>query len=171
MTISLQNKTMIKSTVESYKYYNALCKGRPGVTDAQEEDESGEAKGLDEQGDDDLDEGFQQFADAPQAFYCAAVIGHLIQQGKKHQVEGQVRDLLRRAEQWDRPDKDDIRQPLTVLVKLHYGVTDPDEVLQVVAELAEVGIKRIYDEVRESGQFDFQARIAKLRELGKPTNG
>jgi hypothetical protein len=168
MTVSLCNKTVIKQTVEAYKYYNALCRGRPGVTSAEEE-ESQEPKELDENETDDIDEGFEQFADGPQAFYCAAVIGHLVQQGKRYEVKGEVRDLFRRADQWDRPEKDDIKEPLSVLAKLHYGVTNPDEILQVVAELAEVGIRRIYEEVRENGQFDFQVRIADLRAMGKST--
>lgn len=174
MTVSLQNKTMIRSTVEAYKYYNALCRGRPGVTGEEreeEDEESTEAKPVDEDVNDDIDEGFEQFADGPQAFYCAAVIGHIVQQGKRYEVKGEVKDLLRRAEQWDRPDKEDIREPLSVLVKLHYGATNPDEILQVVAELAEVGIRRIYEEVRETGQFDFQDRIADLRASEKSAAG
>jgi len=164
MTVSLQNKTVIRCTVDAHKYYNVLCKGRPGLT-GEEEEESTDEKSLDE--DIEAEEGSEQFADGPQAFYCAAVIGHLVQMGKRYQVEGEVKDLLRRADQWDRDDKLEIREPLSVLAKLHYGVTDPDEILQVVAELAEVGIRRIYEEVRETGQFDFQARIADLRALGK----
>ncbi len=167
MTVSLQNKTMIRSTVEAYKYYNALCRGRPGITGEEEEKEESSEKSIDEDIDAEADAGFEQFADGPQAFYCAAVIGHLVQQGKRYEVKGEVRDLLRRAEQWDRPEKEDIRESLGVLVKLHYNVTNPDEILQVVAELAEAGIRRIYEEVREGGEFDFQARIADLRELGK----
>jgi hypothetical protein len=170
MTVSLQNKTVIRCTVEAHKYYNTLCKGRPGLTGEEDEgEESAEAKPLDE--DIEAEVGSEQFADGPQAFYCAAVIGHLVQMGKRYEVKGEVKDLLRRADQWDRPDKQDIREPLSVLAKLHYGVTDPDEILQVVAELAEVGIRRIYEEVRETGQFDFQARIADLRELGKKSTG
>ena len=160
MTLSLQNKTTIRCTVEAFKYYNALCRGRPGMKDEGEE-ESLEAKAVDEDANDE--ENFEQFADGPQAFYCAAVIGHLVQQGKRYDVKGEVKDLLRRAEQWDRPDKDPIREPLSVLAKLHYGVTNPDEILQVVAELAEAGIRGIYAEVRETGQFDFQKRIEDLR--------
>jgi hypothetical protein len=160
---------MIRSTTEAYKYYNALCRGRPGVTEGEEEEESPNDKPLDENENDDFEKGFEQFTDGPQAFYCAAVIGHLVQQGKRYDVKGEVRDLLRRAEQWDRQDREGIKEPLSVLVKLHYGVTDPDEILQVVAELAEVGIRRIYLEVKESGQFDFQVRIADLRALGKST--
>jgi hypothetical protein len=167
MTVPLRNKTMIRCTSEAFKYYNALCKGRPGVTDEREEALTKQTQGLDAEDDNESESEFEQFTDAPQAFYCAAVIGHLIQQGKRPSVSGELKDLLRRAEQWDRPDRDEIKRPLTSLAKLHYEVSDPDEVLQVVSELAEVGIRQIYDEVKEYGQFDFQSRIAELRESGK----
>jgi hypothetical protein len=107
------------------------------------------------------------FQDTPQAFFVAAVIGHLLQGGKRYEAPGKRSELLQRAEQWDRPDREILRNAFTFLGKLEYGVKEPDDVLQVVAELAEVGIRHIWKEVDTKGYFDFNARISQLRDLSK----
>ena len=66
-------------------------------------------------------------------------------------------------QQWERAEKEDIRKALTFLVKLEYGKSEPNEVLQIVAELAERGIRHIRDKVFESGEYNFLEIVEKLR--------
>ena len=51
----------------------------------------------------------------------------------------------------------------TYLAKLEYNVNSEDDVLQVVAELAECGIKHIRNKVSETGDFDFLSVVEELR--------
>jgi hypothetical protein len=107
-----------------------------------------------------------------QAFYCAAVVGHLLQRGKRHEVnEKAAKDqLILRQQHWDQREKADLKKALTFLVNIEYKVTDEDEVLQVVAELAEVGIRHIRDKVTETGEYDWVGEINRLRKKTESRN-
>lgn len=150
--MSLVTPSRILATDEAHKAYNYLCKARKVDIDLKKEREQ---------------RGTVIFQDTPQAFFVAAVIGHLLQGGKRYQANGKRSELLQRAEQWDRPDREILRNAFTFLAKLEYGVKEPDDVLQVIAELAETGIRHIWKEVDTKGFFDFNGRILQMRNLGK----
>lgn len=150
--MSLVNPSRILATEEAHKAYDYLCKARKVEVELKKEREQ---------------RGTVIFQDTPQAFFAAAVIGHLLQGGKRPQISGKRSELLQRAEQWDRPDREVLKNAFTFLAKLEYEAKEADEVLQVVAELAEVGIRQIWIEVDTKGFFDFEARIAQLRGMNK----
>jgi hypothetical protein len=139
---SLVSNTRILGTAEARDCYDSLCKKREDRADMRTE----------------------VFSDTVQAFYVAAAIGHLLQRGQRYVVKAtkDIRELLSR-EQWDRPDKKSLKMAFTYLAKLEYGVASDDDVLQVVAELAERGIRHIKDRVSETGDFDFITLIEQLR--------
>ena len=146
----LVSRSRVLATEEAHKCYDYLCKRREVTPELRKEKEQ---------------RGTIVFQDTPQAFYVAVIVGHLLQGGDRYQVKGgKPRELLQRAEQWDRPEKETLRNAFTFLAKLEYGVKEQDDVLQVVAELSERGIRQIWQEVDTKGFFDFGERIKRLRE-------
>jgi hypothetical protein len=97
------------------------------------------------------------FSDTVQAFYVAAIVGHFKQDGKRPKIEDVQKEGLILLQHWERQEKKDLRKALTFLIKLDYKAKEATEVLQIVAELADVGIQEIRDKVTESadtGMFD-----------------
>lgn len=152
MDDSLVSRTRIFATEEAHKYYDYLCKGRQVSADIDR---------------DRKEKGWITFTDTPQAFYVAAVVGHMLQNGERYSVSGKKRELLLRAEHWERMEKTDLRRNFTYLAKLEYNAREPDDILQVVAELAERGIRHIWEHYQTRGTFDFTDLMSKLRESTK----
>lgn len=140
----LVSPTRISATAEAHECYDLLCGQR------QVDDETKRRR-------------IMIFADTVQAFYCAAVVGHLLQRGERYAVKEKAREGLILRQQWERKEKADLRKALTFLANMEYGVTEPDEVLQVAAELAEVGIRHIKKKVFENGDFDWNQMLVELR--------
>jgi hypothetical protein len=143
-TESLVSSTRISATSEAHKCYDLLCGARQidAQTAAMRKELFGDPKRV-------------IFSDTVQAFYVAAVVGHFKQEGKRPKIEGKAKEGLILLQHWERQEKKDLRKALTFLVKLEYGAKDPKEVLQIVAELAEVGIREIKDKVVQTGDTDF----------------
>ncbi|MCJ7634547.1 ATP-binding protein, partial [Candidatus Bathyarchaeota archaeon] len=141
MSTRLVSPTRIFGTTIAHECYDSLCKKRQ--VDARMRKEI--------------------FSDTVQAFYVAAAVGHLLQRGQRYVVEAKTSKELLSREQWDRPDKKSLKMAFTYLAKLEYNVASDDDVLQVVAELAERGIRQIKDRVSETGDFDFITLIDQLR--------
>jgi hypothetical protein len=106
------------------------------------------------------------FHDTVQGFYTAAAIGHLLQKGKKYHVEGKTEALILRSH-WESSEKAELRKAYTYLAKLEYGAKDEHESLQVVAELAEAGVRFIRDKVVETHEFSFETMLDPLRRVTK----
>ena len=158
MTVSLVSPTRISATIEAHECYDLLCGQRknpsPEMLKRQKEH---------------LGDDWPLFDDTVQGFYAAAAIGHIIQQGKRYEVKGKVEELILRTH-WERADRRDLRKAFTYLAKLEYHVKDDKDgnlSLQVVAELAEAGIKYIRDEVVERNEFDFERMLERLRKTTK----
>jgi len=151
MTTSLVSPTRVSATPEAIECYDLLC--------GQRKDTSLEVVRLRQEhlGGEHL------FADTVQAFYTAAAIGHLLQKGKRYVVKGKAKEIILR-QQWDRTEKRELRKAFTYLTKLEYGAKDDkDESLQIVAELAEAGIRYIRDKVIETNEFNFEEMLEPLR--------
>lgn len=136
--------TRVSATAEAHECYDLLCGQR------QVDDEIKKKRIL-------------IFTDTVQAFYCAAVVGHMLQRGERYTVKDKAREGLILRQQWDRREKADLRKALTFLANMDYGVTEPDEVLQVIAELAETGIRHIRKRVFENGDFEWEQMLTELR--------
>ncbi len=147
MSQPLVTPAIIYATAEAHECYDLLCGTR------QVEDPELKKKQI------------RIFSDTVQAFYCAAVIGHNLQQGTRYIVKDKAtkRKGLLQRQQWERKEKSDLRKALTFLVNLEYGVSEGDEVLQVVTELAEAGIRHIRKKVFENGDFDWNSILDQLR--------
>lgn len=142
MSERLVAPTRIYATTIAHQHYDALCKKRQKDPRMR----------------------IEIFSDTPQAFYVAAAVGHLLQKGQRYIVKEKIsKDGLILREHWDRPDKSFLKMAFTYLVKLEYNVSSEDDVLQVVAELAERGIRHIGEKVSETGDFDFVHIIDQLR--------
>lgn len=142
MSARLVSPTRIFGTTIAHECYDALCKKRH----------------------EDPRMRIEIFSDTVQAFYVAAAVGHLLQRGQRYVVKAKIsKQGLILREHWDRPDKRFLKMVFTYLAKLEYNVASEDDVLQVVAELAERGIKHIRDKVSETGDFDFITLIDQLR--------
>lgn len=157
MTTSLVSPTRLSATLEAHECYDLLCRQRknpsPEILRRQKEHLGGEPL----------------FDDTVQAFYGAAAIGHLIQKGKRYEVKGKAEELILR-QQWERAEKRDLRKAFTYLAKLEYGVKDDkdgNQSLQIIAELAESGIRYIRDKVVERNEFDFEKMLDPLRKVTK----
>ncbi len=94
------------------------------------------------------------FDDTVQAFYVAAVVGQIVQAGKRPSIDEKAREGLILLQHWERQEKRDLRNALEFLVTAEYKITEPKEILQVVAELAEVGIRKIRDVITQYGEID-----------------
>jgi hypothetical protein len=154
MKTSLVSPTRIFATPEAHECYDLLCGSRknpsPEVLKRQRELL-----------------GKHLFDDSIQAFYAAAAVGHLLQKGNRYEVKGKTEELIQR-QQWERTEKTDLRKAFTYLAKLEYGAKDDrDESLQIVAELAERGIRFIRDKVVDTHDFDFETMMAPLRRITK----
>ena len=141
---TLVTPTRILASEEAHKCYDILCGARK--TKSEEKYRGGK----------------EMFADTVQAFYAAAVVGHVLQKGKRHVVGGKTKELLLR-QQWERREREDLRKALTFLSKIKYKAVDEDDVLQVVAELADLGIKHIWGKVDVSGEFDYSDTLDQVR--------
>ena len=102
------------------------------------------------------------FDDTVQAFFAAASVGALLQKGKRYEVKGKAEELILR-QQWERKEREELRLAFTYLAKLEYGAKDDNDALQVVAELAEAGIRYIKEKVEQTNGFDFETLLAPLR--------
>ena len=140
----LVSPTRISATAEAHECYDLLCGQR-------------------QVGDETRRKRIVIFTDTVQAFYCAAVAGHMLQRGERYAVKDKAKEGLILRQQWDRKEKADLRKALTFLANMEYGVTEPDEVLQVIAELSEVGIRHIKKRVFENGDFDWGQMLLELR--------
>ena len=149
MTTSLVSPTRISATEEAHECYDLLCAGQknPSVETLKRQKEL---------------LGKPLFDDLVQAFFAAASVGAYLQKGKRYDVKGKAKELILR-QQWDRREREDLRLAFTYLAKLEYDAKDDNEALQVVAELAEVGIRYIRDKVVETRGFDFETMLAPLR--------
>jgi len=152
-SISLVTPSRILATEEAHDCYDLLC----GRRKADYEVKKGRRELIGEK---------QVFDDTVQAFYVAATVGHLLQRGNRPHIEGKASELILR-QHWDRQEKRDIQQAFTYLAKLEYDASSSDDVLQIVAELAEVGIKYIKGKVVDTGDFDFKAMLDPLRKMTK----
>jgi len=142
MSTRLVSPTRIFGTTIAHECYDSVCKKRKADARMRKE----------------------IFSDTVQAFYVAAAVGHLLQRGQRYVVEAKIsKEELLSREQWDRPDKKSLKMAFTYLAKLEYNVASDDDVLQVVAELAERGIRHIKDKVSETGDFDFITLIDQRR--------
>lgn len=157
MTASLVSPTRISATLEAHECYDLLCGQRknpsPEILERQREHLGGEPL----------------FDDTVQAFYAAAAIGHLLQKGKRYTAKGKLEELILRTH-WERADRRDLQKAFTYLAKLEYGVKDDkdgNDCLQIIAELAEVGIRHIRDKVLEKNEFDFEKMLESLRKVTK----
>ncbi|MDA4127791.1 MAG: hypothetical protein OK452_11420 [Thaumarchaeota archaeon] len=148
MDNNLVSKTRIYASEESHKYYDYLCKTRQVSKEIEHERK---------------EKGLVTFSGTPQAFFTAAAIGHMLQGGERYVVKGKVKELLLRADHWDSYEKEDLKRNFTYLAKLEYHVRSPDDVLQVVAELAERGIRHIWDQCQRRGSFEYPKIIGELR--------
>jgi hypothetical protein len=144
LSTSLVSPTRISASTEAHECYDLLCGQRQIADDVKKRR-------------------ILIFTDTVQACYCAAVVGHLLQRGERYLVKAKAKEGLILIQQWERKEKSDLRKALTFLTKLEYGVSEPDEVLQVVAELAEVGIRHIREKVFETGDFEWTQLVEELR--------
>jgi hypothetical protein len=153
MKTTLVDSTRIYATLEAHECYDLLCGTRQVGEDILTRRN-------------ELLGGKPLFHDTVQGFYTAAAIGHLVRKGKKYDLQGKIEGLILR-QQWDRAEKEELRKAFTYLAKLEYGAKDEKESLQIVAELAETGIRFIRDKVVETHEFDFQTMLDPLRRLTK----
>ena len=77
-------------------------------------------------------------------------------------MKGKAEELILR-QQWDRKEREELRLAFTYLAKLEYGAKDDNDALQVVAELAEAGIRYIKEKVEQTNGFDFETLLGPLR--------
>jgi hypothetical protein len=77
-------------------------------------------------------------------------------------VKGKAEELILR-QQWERQERRELRKAFTYLAKLEYGAKDENESVQIVAELAEAGIRYIRDKVVETNEFNFETMLDPLR--------
>lgn len=152
MNTQLASSDRILATPEAHECYNLLCGQRPVEADTltKRKEVFGDPKKT-------------IFSDTIQAFFVAAVVGHLLQDGARPTIEDKAKAGLLLLQQWEREERRDIRKALTFLAKMEYDAKDPKEILQVIAELSEVGIRHIRDKVVESGDFDLSQLINRLR--------
>ena len=141
---TLVTPTRVLASEEAHKCYDTLCGARKTKS---EERYKGRKK---------------MFADTVQAFYAAAVVGHVLQRGERHVVKGKTREVLL-LQQWERREKEDLRKALTFLAKIEYKAVSEDDVLQVVAELADRGIKHIWGKFNVAGDFDYSNTLDQVR--------
>lgn len=149
MGTPLVTQSRIYASTEAIKLYDALCKKR--------HDESARAEELEQRR-------IELFSDTPQAFFVAAVVGHLLQRGERYLLTNKTHKELISRDQWERPDREQLRKAFTYMVKLEYHVSEAEEVLQVVAELAERGIRHISDTASKTGGFEFTELLDKMRQ-------
>jgi hypothetical protein len=154
VTRSLVSPTRIFTTLEAHECYDLLCGQRKNASlEVLKRQKELLGKHL--------------FDDTVQAFYVAAAVGHLVQRGKRYEVKGKVEELILR-QHWERAEKRDLRKAFTYLAKLEYGAkNDENESLQIVAELAERGIRFIRDKVVDAHEFDFKTMLDPLRRMTK----
>ena len=143
MNTNLVGSDRILATEEAHKCYDLTCaKRQPDAeTITKKKEILGDAKK-------------SIFDDTVQAFYVAAVVGHMLQRGKRASIEQKAREGLIQLQHWEKKEKRDLRTALEFLVTAEYGVTEPKDILQVVAELAEVGIRKIRDVVIQYAEVD-----------------
>ena len=143
MNTNLVASDRILATDEAHKCYDLVCGRRQpdAETITRKKEVLGDAKEF-------------IFDDTVQAFYVAAVVGHVVKNGSRPSIDEKAKEGLILLQHWERHEKRDLRNALEFLVTAEYGVTEPKEILQVVAELAEVGIRKIRDVVKQFGEID-----------------
>jgi len=143
LNTNLVGSDRILATAEAHKCYDLVCaKRQPDAeTITRKKEILGDAKKF-------------IFDDTVQAFYVAAVVGQIVQAGKRPSIDEKAREGLILLQHWERQEKRDLRNALEFLVTAEYKVTEPKEILQVVAELAEVGIRKIRDVITQYGEID-----------------
>jgi len=147
------NNSVILATTQALEYYAKFC-------------ERQKAKNP-------YDKDYEIFQDKHQAFYAAAIIGHEELRGERYEVKGKLDELIRIG-YWTGTGEEctNIRDAFTYLVKLNYKHHDKkpiqdDEVIDVVAELAECGIRKIHKIYESQDEFNFQGTLDELKKLDK----
>ncbi len=122
---------------EAFRMYSSLSRrtNRPEAS-AEEEGERVERKQ-------------RPFKDYEQAFFLAAALG--IIDGSKMKIEGDKEQLLRT----EFLKNDDNYKPMRQLIRSKYDVKDDREVLELMTEFAEHGIRELHATYQKTNSIDF----------------
>lgn len=145
--------TIIEVSKEAYRMYRAMCKG-----EADEGDEMASPTAISKRKKSGRALN-KIFPGNTQAFLLATAIGML--QSEKKNPGKDTAELIRGEYLRNNKNFDVFKQ----LVKSKYGTKTDHEVVDLMVQFSEFGVRELYDEFRKTGDIDF-ARLSKSAELG-----